>query len=66
MDEVGDKHLVGVSESEEPRVSETTVDNTDLGELFSWPKSDDFRELDLSGCSELEIPVFGNSTSLRG
>jgi len=35
MDEAGDKHRLDVSESEEPTVSETTVDKTDLGELFS-------------------------------
>ena len=66
MDEAGDKHRLDVSESEEPTVSETTVDNTDLGELFSWTKSDGLREFDLSGSSELEISVFGISTSLRG
>ena len=35
MDDMGDKLPYGVSESEEPRLSEPTPDNTDFGDWFS-------------------------------
>jgi predicted RNA-binding protein (virulence factor B family) len=64
MDGNGDKLPVEVSESKKPRVSKTTADDTNFGELFS-PKSNDTSELDLGGSYKLEISFFGISTSLR-
>lgn len=55
-DETGDKLSFGVFESSEPKASEPTAQNTDVGDWFSCSEIDKFGDEDLLGS-----PGFGLS-----